>query len=309
MTAVASILSRVVGDRDPDAVERPSQGNHKETAVAHYATHPSVVVQTTPEARAAHTEAAVLTAISDRTTIPVPRLLGSGRRGEEGYLVTEYVAGDDLHERFAALDDASQRRLARRFGRTLGELHASFAFETAGPVTVDETGTLTATGPDPADFFEQYAREGVDALPRAFDSLRPDIESALADHQPVSGTAHYFPWDLRPGNALVDGDELAVILDWGQPLAAHPALAVATVEHLVATWYVEDPSTLRRAVRAGYESVRPLPDVSVADRVAAIVCSAVDSTGTVTRPRYPELTGDDAAAVHREWLAEWLCGR
>jgi len=39
-----------------------------------------------------------------------------------------------------------------------------------------------------------------------------------------------------------------------------------------------------------------------ADRVAAVVCSA----GTVTRPRCPELTSDDAVGVHREWLAEWL---
>jgi hypothetical protein len=41
-------------------------------------------------------------------------------------------------------------------------------------------------------------------------------------------------------------------------------------------------------------------------RLAAVVASAVDSRGEVTRPRYPELTGEAAVAFHRDRLRAWL---
>lgn len=303
---VATILRRVVPGYDPTAVESPPQGNHKETVVAHYADRPAAVVQLTDDPATAHVEATLLSAIRARTDVPVPRLLSRGSLGSRGYLVTEHVAGANLHERFADCDADARRRLARRFGASLAALHDAFRFEAAGPLALDATGRLTATGPSADEFARQYASEGVAALPSAFDDRRDAIEDALADRPERDRAPRLFPWDLRPGNALLADGDIAAVLDWGDPLAADPALAVAKVEHLVANWYVSDPAPLRQAFRAGYESVRPLPDVSVADRTTAVVQSAVDSNGTVTRPRYPELTGDDAIEVHREWLDEWL---
>jgi hypothetical protein len=72
---------------------------------------------------------------------------------------------------------------------------------------------------------------------------------------------------------------------------------------------VTDPEPLRRAFVAGYEAVRGYPDVRPAHRVAAIADSAVDSTGAVTNPRYPELDREEAVAVHREALANLLSSR
>ena len=290
-----TVLRRVVQGEDPTGIAFPPQGNHKDTIVAHYADRPSAVVQLTDDPTAARTEAALLAAIRARTAVPVPALQARGSLGGRGYLVTEYVNGRDLHQHYADLDaEDARERLARRFGDVLGRLHDGFRFEAAGPLALDATGRLTATGPSADEFARQYASEGVAALPSAFDDRRDAIEDALADRPERDRAPRLFPWDLRPGNALLADGDIAAVLDWGDPLAADPALAVAKVEHLVANWYVSDPAPLRQAFRAGYESVRPLPDVSVADRTTAVVQSAVDSNGTVTRPRYPELTGDDA---------------
>jgi fructosamine-3-kinase len=301
-----TVLRRVVQSEDPAEITFPAQGNHKETIVAHYADRPAAVVQLTDDPDAAHVEASLLSAIRDWTDVPVPALLARGSLGGRGYLVTEYVTGRDLHQQFTDLDGATRERLARRFGAILAQLHEAFSFDTAGPIALDETGRLEATGPPADEFGRQYARDGLTSLPPAFDDRHSEIESALNACPETTRTPRLFPWDLRPGNALLADDEIAAVTDWGEPLAADPSLAVAKAEHLVANWYVDDPAPLRRAFGGGYESVRPLPEVPVADRIAAVVQSAVDSTGTVTRPRYPELTGEDAVAVHRGWLDEWL---
>jgi hypothetical protein len=245
--------------------------------------------------------------------VPVPTVRASGDLDGGGYAVLDYVAGDDLHERFVDLSPGDQQALAHRFGELLASLQEAFAFEGFGAVTVadsdsDDSATLRATGSDdwPA-WFEPYAHEGIDALPDAFGDLRDPLRAAVADATlPASPPARLYPWDLRPGNALLAGGGLAAVLDWGDPLAAAPGLAVAKTEHLVADWYVEDGAPLREAFREGYRERRPLPSVPHVYRLVAVVRSAVDSRGVVTRPGYPERRGEAAAAFHRERIEALL---
>lgn len=93
-------------------------------------------------------------------------------------------------------------------------------------------------------------------------TLRDVVSGLRGDTAP---TARLFPWDFRPGNALLADGDLAAILDWEAPLAAPAALSVAKREYLVAD-------------------------------------SAVDSTGAVTNPGYPELDRNDAVVFHRRAL-------
>ena len=119
-------------------------------------------------------------------------------------------------------------------------------------------------------------------------------------------SARLFPWDFRPGNALVADGAVAAVLDWESPLAAAPALSVAKAEYLVADWYIADPDPLRTAFATGYEAVRPLPPVEPVHRAAAVCRTAVDSTGTVTNPGYPEFDREAAVAFHRRALKRAL---
>ncbi|EMA03621.1 phosphotransferase family protein [Haloferax denitrificans] len=334
MDPVATVLAREFPERRVAATARVPKGNHKRTAVATFADGGEVVVQTAGDAAALALEAALSRAVRERTSIPVPRVLASGALDGVGYVVAERADGDELHERFVSLDSVAQRRVARSFGVGLGQLHEQFSFDgygrlvgsardgqradggeaaAGGAAFESETATdrefdaaIDAASADDGDWepwFSAYAREGIAALPPAFDGLRERLEDAVATASlPANPPARLYPWDFRPGNALVADGRVTAVLDWGQPMAAAPGLAVAKVEHLVADWYVEDGAPLRRAFRAGYESVRPLPAVPRAYRVAAVVRSAVDSAGEVTRPGYPERTGSAAVDFHRARL-------
>lgn len=303
MDEVAAVLDRVFPGREPTARRPLQQGNHKRTTLVSFADG-AVVVQTAPDPAALRTEAALATAIRDRTAVTVPEVVAVGTLDDTGYLVAARASGEDLHERFSGLDSESRRAIARAFGHALAELHGAFAFETYGEVRAVD-GALRATGAaDWRAWFGDYVDTALAALPAALDGFHDPVRESLTD-LPDSPDARLFPWDLRPGNALVSGDEVTAVLDWGEPLAADPALAVAKVEHLVCDWYVDD-DRLHAAFRQGYEAVRPWPDVPRAYRLAAVVASAVDSRGEVTRPRYPELTGEAAVAFHRDRLRAWL---
>ena len=312
MDEALGVLAREFPDRTPTGVTPAGRGQSKRTAFVSFAAAEPVVVQLSPRPAALRTERALARAVRARTSIPVPRVLAGGDREDTGYAVFERAPGVDLHERFTALDDATRRDVVRTFGRSLGELHAAFEFEAFGSVRVEpgSSGGFRATeSTDWPAWFRPYAREGVAALTDAFADLRAPIREVVETAPlPDRPPARLFPWDLRPGNALVDDGSVSALLDWGDPLAAAPALAVAKAEHLTADWYVAAPERepLRAAFREGYESVRPYPTVPDVYRLAAVVAAAVDSRGVVTRPGYPERRGEAAVEFHRERLRALL---
>ncbi|MFC7203682.1 phosphotransferase family protein [Haloferax namakaokahaiae] len=303
---VEDILAREFPAREAASVTHPARGNHKQTAIVTFGNDHSVVVQLTPDTDGIRVETVLSEAIRERTGVPVPEVFATGRFDGLGYAVVEHATGSDLHEQFVELDPPAQRHVAHTFGRSLAELHETFSFESYGEIGLDSSQTDAASmhangetewGP----WFKSYARAGIDALPSAFDDVRPELTAALEESVlPESPPSTLFPWDFRPGNALLADGEVSAILDWGAPLAAAPGLSVAKAEHLVADWYVADGTPLRAAFKSGYESVGSYPDIPPAYRLAAIARSAVDSSGIVTRPRYPEVTGDDAVAFHVE---------
>jgi hypothetical protein len=292
------------------AERRPAErGGTKDTTFVTFHDGTTVVVQVAADAAALETETALATAVRERTPIPVPAVRATGTVDDHAYAVVDQAPGVDGHERFAALAPEDRRRLARTFGRWLATLHETFAFDAYGPVTYDAThDAFAATGDrEWRPWFRAYVREGVDALPGAFAPLEDRLRDALAHAEvPAAPPARLYPWDLRPGNALLDDGAVTAVLDWGHPLAAATGLAYAKTEHLVAYWYVADPDPLRSAFHAGYEAVRDPPTVLPVYRLAAVVRSAVDSHGAVTRPRFPELHGERAVQVHREWLRDAL---
>jgi Ser/Thr protein kinase RdoA (MazF antagonist) len=289
-----------------ESVETPAEGNSKRTEIATLADGRRVVVQSAAEPATLETETQLTREIAARTPVPVPEIIETDGRSSLRYRVAEYVEGENLHERFVSLSPPGRRRVARQFGRLLAELHEAFTFERFGPLAA-ETDGLAATGPrGRAAWFESYAEAGVRALPSAFSDLESALLAAVRDDAGGAVTPRLYPWDLRPGNAVVRDGEVVAVPDWEEPLAAGAGLAVAKVEHLVADWYVDDPAPLRAAFRDGYASVRRLPEPTRAERLTAVVRSAVDAAGEVTRPGYPELTGEAAVAFHRQRLEELL---
>ncbi len=293
----------------PRAVEPLGRGNRKQTALVRFDDRGPVVLQLCDEQTWLRTESVLLTRLRRETEVPVPPVLAAGVSDEIAFMVTAYVPGTDLHGRFSGLSRGRQRHLSRGFGRYLGQLHDQLRFDSYGPIAV-ESGALVAQAGDWQRWCAGYGRTAVERLPPAFDPVR-EASLELVTERPSDSAppARLFPWDFRPGNAVVADGRITAILDWEAPMAARPALSAAKAEYLVADWYVTDPEPLRRAFVAGYETVREYPDVRPAHRVAAIADSAVDSTGAVTNPRYPELDREEAVAVHREALANLLSSR
>ena len=301
--AAATALETI--DDAPTAIETIDRGRRKRTAIARFVDRGPVVVQVCTEQTWLRTESALLRSIRQRTFVPVPPVLAAGTHDGVAYMLTAYVAGSDLHEEFASIDDETQRDLARWFGTALARLHEAFRFDSHGRLTLSE-GALTADGRDWGTWFQRYGKRAIERLPKAFDPLRSDLRALFAVPLETDPVARLFPWDFRPGNALVADGSITAVVDWEAPLAAAPALSVAKSEYLVADWYGADSEPLRRAFRDGYTTVRPFPAVRPAHRVAAIAESAVDSAGTVTNPRYPPVGRDESVAFHREALEEVL---
>jgi len=285
-------------DVPPIEVTPIHRGNRKQTAIARFERREPIVVQTAPKQSQLQTEAALLEEIRQRTAVPVPQVLTTGTHGDATYLLTTYVAGQDLHKQFTTLDSASQCTLANWFGRALAHLHDVFSFDGYGQLTVSD-GALSADNADWEPWFRDFAAQALDRLPAAFDPVRNELATLFNDASVDSNTeSRLFPWDFRPGNALIVDGSVTALVDWEAPLAAPPALAVAKSQYLVSDWYVDDPEPLRTAFTNGYTDSRTFPTVRPVHRAAAIAASAVDSTGVVTNPHYPPLDRDGAIAFH-----------
>lgn len=287
-------------------VEPVSLGNRKGTYILWLPDQEPLVLQASDDEAALPTEAALLDRLAAETAVPVPAVIAAGVESDGSYLVTRRVVGENLHYRFSGLPGREQRTLARSFGGYLGAIHQTFRFDGVGALSVVD-GELRAAAGDWRGWLGEYATAAIERLPAEFDDLRADLTEQVTDPAvPADPPISLFPWDYRPGNALVREGDLAAVLDWEGPLAAAPALSVAKAEYLVADWYVDDPEPLRQAFRDGYRSVRPWPDVRAPHRVAAVVGTAVDSRGRVTNPRYPELDRAESVEFHRRAVDEFL---
>ena len=320
----------VVADALPEAtvsgIETPATGNTKRTAFVSLADGRDLVVQTRPAnpedtGAGLATEARLAREIDRRTEVPVPRVLAGGTVEGFEYLLTERAPGEDLHARFVDLSRADREATVRSMGRWLAALHDAFAFEGYGSVVLGGDRLLVA---DPVTDWRAWFRGYVE---RALSSLvdgtseslaglasrvREAVDAGLAD-LPADPGARLFPWDLRPGNATVVDGTVTALLDWGEPLAAARGLSLAKSAYVTADWYLPGAADrLRSAFLDGYRDRLALPDRSSTERrlyrIAAVVASAVDSRGCVTRPHYPELGDEAAAAFHRRHLLAALDG-
>lgn len=331
--ALKQIATQVCPDTTVTAIESLDPGNRRATSIARFADASPVVIQRMADPEAARVEARLLGAIDDRTSVPVAAPVGNGTLDGEGWIATSLVAGSDLHESFPELNPTPRRRIAESFGRYLAELHDAFRFDSHGPLAVadgrlvadasarspagvagGETATVAASGDTGrgegwGDWLAAFGRASIARLPADFDGIRAELDAAIERvSDDIATRPRLFPWDLRPGNALVEDGRITAVVDWEGPLAAAPALSVAKTEYLVADWYVSPTAAdaLRDAFRTGYESIRAYPPVRPIHRLVAVASTAVDSHGEVTTPGYPPVSRAEAVAFHCRALQRLL---
>lgn len=318
---VRASLTDAFPDTTPTSLTPTRSGNNKHTVAATLADGRHVVVQYRDlDYGSLEPEAHVTRLVGNRTEVPVPTVLATGAVRGYSYVVTRLVPGTNLHTEFETLPLDTRETIARRLGRYLGIIHETFSFDGYGAIdATNDDLHVTDRCTDWRDWLHAYTDAGLDAFTEPLTDLIDPIHTTIEDNVaalPPTPTASFYPWDYRPGNALissVDATEVAAVLDWGDPLAAHRELALAKSEYLIADWYAdpEDAAPLRDAYHDGYRTATTIPP-SYFDtrrriyRLVAITRSAYDSQGKITRQRYPTLDPPDAAAFHRQHIEPLL---
>lgn len=211
-------------------------------------------------------EPIVTAMLRDRTGLPVPEVLASGRLTpasppDDRWSLYERLPGQPA-DAFRSLDASTRVHVVTTIGSLLGQLHATIRFDRPGGLVRagDDLRVGETVGPEMA------------ALGRR---LVDEDEFVLAHG------------DLFPGNVLVD-DTGAVtgVIDWANAHVTIPSDALARAELRFVDWFrfgKDERDALRAALRSGYRRHRPLPtaydDIAWLFKVLWLVQSGVWAVG------------------------------
>lgn len=240
------------------------------------------------ERRGIPADARVSAVLRERTSIPVPEVLGvvddHAELPSPFYLAAPMPGEDVPYEEVGWLADGVLRTVARQVGAHLGELHSVDAVESFGYVDAD--GSKRLSGGRPAgtadelavvngnDSWRPYLRRRIeyeldrhgatrfsDLTPRLEPWCRERVEALTGPFPPVLGrNDHGFH------NLLVDPDagDVTAMLDWAYTLAVTPAFDFEYAVYLFSGAYlsalpdVRDRRDLvREAMLAGYRESAP----------------------------------------------------
>lgn len=226
------------------AVERPAEGKSRTTETERIV----LKLATATDDAAFRAEPRMLELVSRRTSIPVPRVLGSDAGDALGtpYFVAEAVEGRTLELRPDELPPDVLERVCFEAGRNLGELHAEFSFDEFGPVRPDDAGALRVTSAFDSwpHLFETAVKANANRLAGTrFGDLVSDLEShaeAVARRLDGEFEPALMHHDYRLANLLLDSDAVNgswdggrvtnAVLDWGEPATGHAEYELVQTE-------------------------------------------------------------------------------
>lgn len=253
-------------------------------------------------------EAAVLQWVDEHTPLPVPELSAVGSARNNTFFVTREATGHRLTEHITRVTQSVQHDLVYSIGAFLAHLHNSIEFEGNGPVTRTSNGLQVTKPTDGREYFRTRFKFNRQRLPTAFDATLPTETTSLPwSAIPDNSKGRLYHWDFRPGNMLYEDGSISAILDWGDPQASRPALGFAKVVYISLDWF--GLSHFLPHLRSGYESVRPIhwdQTEYLLARIVAIVQSAVDANGAITRPGHPQVSETEALVFHQEQISNTM---
>jgi Ser/Thr protein kinase RdoA (MazF antagonist) len=157
-----------------------------------------------------------------------------------------------------------ERRL-RNAGATLATLHEETDFEAHGYLRArDDALELDAHGPW-SDMLEAIVEGWTNDLEGTrFEDAGKTVLTFVRDNAErfdVADGPELVHGDFQPENVRFDGEQVVAVLDWEFSLAGAGEFDLCRTEREFFDWHdaPESDGDLRDALRAGYESVRPLP--------------------------------------------------
>jgi aminoglycoside phosphotransferase (APT) family kinase protein len=199
--------------------------------------------------------------VRDRTTTPTPRVLGFG----DGHAVFQWSEG--VAYEAEAPRELRKRRL-RNAGVTLARLHEETDSDAHGYLrTRGERLELDSKGAW-SDVLATIVEGWTDDLEGTrFEAAGVVVLEFVRDHDDALDAADgpdLVHGDYQPENVRFDGTRVAAVLDWEFSLVGSGEFDLCRAEREFFDWHdapegdASDDEYLRRALRNGYESVRPL---------------------------------------------------
>lgn len=280
------------------------------------------------ESDAFRPEPYLLSALRERTAIPVPAVLGTIVDRDEvpsPCFLMRRRPGETPPET-GVLRPEVAARVARDAGRFAGEYHAVGAFDRFGRVRLDrdvghdrtgiEVDGRRVTTADGAGTWRGFLMEFVDwHLDRLgrFDDLEPLLrgfcDSRLEATSEVGGPALAHT-DYRPSNLLLDPEtaETTALLDWGETFTADPEYDLVSIEQHLSRWAPLDGhlrEVVGDALRDGYRVTNRLRRREC-ERRRELYLAVTRLPGLVYFPAWaetvPAAERARAARTHREYV-------
>ncbi|WP_162224126.1 phosphotransferase family protein [Halorussus salinus] len=200
-------------------------------------------------------EARVLSAVGERTAIPVPEVVGTGAFGDDPSLLAERVPGANPACDPESLAPEAFERVCADAGRNLALLHETFPAGDCDLLPDDGWGMLALDSgadalhfarefPDWPTYFEAWLTHNVERLADTrFEDLRPALADRAEEFTDQLRSLGPFEsvlthGDYRLGNLLVDPETGATrgVVDWATPTAAPPTWELAVTEAILIDW-------------------------------------------------------------------------
>ncbi|KAL5361417.1 kinase-like protein [Aspergillus floccosus] len=163
-------------------------------------------------------EASTMRFVSQRTSVPVPKVFCAFTRSGRTYIVMERIKGDMIGRNWVKRSEKSKRRLLSQLAEKVREMRDLQPPEGIGIASVDGGSLFDCRVPGPslrfgpfdtAQDFHRHLRRGME-----FDSrLDPEVQE-LIEQQRKSWPLVFTHGDLSSLNILVCGDDIAGIVDW-----------------------------------------------------------------------------------------------
>lgn len=279
------------------------------------------------------TEARYLSVLAERTSIPVPDVVGVVDEHEEleaPFFLMDSADGTPLEtQQEEPLSDSMLQRIARQSGRYLAQLHMIDAPNLFGIVRFEPSPPLEGTSPtaDPSGFtvpngslnwtdcFRDWFFETTDNLSETrFDDLVPALKTEVEERidelpnafQPVLARI-----DHRPENLLVSSDDgsIEALLDWGAQFCVAPTYDLATVEFMMAgggrlalPGFPDRRLLVRDALLTGYRRETTVPKGFERQRQCYQLNLFAESMNRLAAGYYP--VSDDVADSVANWFRE-----
>ncbi|RDW90050.1 uncharacterized protein DSM5745_01825 [Aspergillus mulundensis] len=166
-------------------------------------------------------EASTMQFISQRTSIPVPKVLCAFTHAEQTYIVMERIKGEILGSGWVDRREQSKSRLLAQLSRIIVEMRQLQPPDSMGVASVDGGSLYDCRVPGPGPTlrfgpfstikdFHRHLRRGME-----FDSrLDAEIRDLITQHESGTWPLVFTHGDLSSLNILVSGDDIVGIVDW-----------------------------------------------------------------------------------------------